>query len=506
MKSISGRLNVVFVSVVTLVLLGSGFASFISARNDLDQRLKEQATALTTRLKLNVPTLLWNFDEGQIDKTLEAEMIEPDIQGILVKSKDAVVSGRIRHADGQIKPAGKEAKLTGTVQTIPLEFVDGGTAKSVGVVEFSVSTERRNATLRDLIIKTAAQLIILNIILVFTLSMSLRKMLFQPLGRISHALQEIASGEADLTKRLAVGNRDEIGDVAYWFNTFVERLQQIVGHVVESSNGLAKAEESMSIGIEQSAQRAGEQSEIIASMAAAMEEMTVGISHVSDQGTTVRSVSEKSGNLARGGSGAVKELVTEMRRISDSVNRSSETIEALGKESEKINSVVNVIKDIADQTNLLALNAAIEAARAGEAGRGFAVVADEVRKLAERTTKSTGEISNIIGIVQGGIQQAVERMHSGVEAVTSGLRSADEAGTAIEKLNESSGTVVASINDISLAISEQSSASAEIARRVESIAQLADESNVAMNQTAESARTVKHLVEALRSEIGGFRI
>ncbi len=506
MKSISGRLNVVFVSVVTLVLLGSGAANYFSARNDLDLRLQEQATALTTRLKLNVPALLWNFDENQIDKTLEAEMIEPDITGILVKSKDAVVSGRIRNAEGQIKPAEKDAKLTGTVQTIQLEFMDGGTSKPVGVVEFSVSTERRNASLLDLIIKNAAQVIILNVILIFTLSMSLRKMLFQPLSRISHALQEIASGEADLTKRLAVGARDEIGDVAYWFNTFVERLQKIVGHVVESSHGLAKAEESMSIGIEQSAQRANEQSEIISSMAAAMEEMTVGISHVSDQSAAVHSVSEHSGELARGGSTAVKELVTEMRRISDSVNRSSETIEALGKESEKINSVVNVIKDIADQTNLLALNAAIEAARAGEAGRGFAVVADEVRKLAERTTKSTGEISNIIGVVQGGIHQAVERMHSGVAAVTSGLSRADEAGSAIEKLNESSGSVVGSVNDISLAISEQSSASAEIARRVESIAQLADESNVAMNRTAESARTVKHLVEALQSVISGFKV
>ena len=130
-----------------------------------------------------------------------------------------------------------------------------------------------------------------------------------------------------------------------------------------------------------------------------------------------------------------------MRRISDSVNRSSSAIEALGKESEKINSVVNVIKDIADQTNLLALNAAIEAARAGEAGRGFAVVADEVRKLAERTTKSTGEISNIIGVVQESIRQSVEQMHSGVEAVGSGLVRADEAGSVIEQLKASSDQV-----------------------------------------------------------------
>jgi methyl-accepting chemotaxis protein len=506
MKSISGRLNLIFVSIVTLVLIASGAINFYSEKSELDLRLQEQAAALETRLKLNIPTLLWNFDEKQIDKTLEAEMIERDITGILVKTKDTTVAGRLRNAEGQILAAAKESTLPGTVQKLTLEFIDAGVTKPVGIVEFSVSTARRDSALRNLIIKTVAQVVILNAILIFTLSVCLRTMVFRPLNRISDALQQIASGQADLTKRLAVGQRNEIGDVAYWFNTFVEQLQKIVGHVVECSHGLARAEESMSIGIEQSAQRANEQSEIISSMAAAMEQMTVGISHVSDQSSAVHHVSSQSGDLARGGSSAVKELVTDMQRISDSVNRSAETVENLGKESEKINSVVNVIKDIADQTNLLALNAAIEAARAGEAGRGFAVVADEVRKLAERTTKSTGEISTIIGVVQNGINQAVERMQSGVSAVTIGLTRADEAGKAIDKLDESSSQVVDSVNDIALAISEQSSASAEIARRVESIAQLADESNAAMHKTSESARTVKQLVAAMQSSVSGFTV
>ena len=506
MKSISKRLNLIFVSIVTVVLIASGALNYYTAKSDLDQRLQEQSTALSTRLKLSVPALLWNFDEKQIDKTLEAEMVEADILGILVRTKDSVASGRLRTADGKIQPAAKDAKLPEPFQSFALEFIDNGTSKTVGQIEFSVSTERRDAALQSLIVKLAMQIIVLNILLVVTLSISLRTLVFRPLGSISHALQQIASGEADLTKRLDVGERNEIGEVAHWFNTFVGRLQEIVSHIIESTNGLAQAEKTMSQGIEQSAQRANEQSEIITSMAAAMEEMTVGISHVSDQSTEVHTVSEQSGTLARGGGAAVNELIDEMRRIADSVNRSSETIEALGKESEKISSVVKVIKDIADQTNLLALNAAIEAARAGEQGRGFAVVADEVRKLAERTTKSTGEISGIIGVVQSGINEAVSRMHSGVSAVANGRVRADEAGSTIEQLNASSGRVIVSVSDISLAIAEQSSASTEIARRVESIAQLAEESNVAMNRTAESARTVKTLVGTMQHAVGGFRV
>ena len=506
MKSIAKRLNIVFVSVVTVVLVGSGALNYFTAKNELETRRHEQSAALTTRLKLGIPAMVWNFDKKQIDMTLEAEMMEQDIIGILIKNKDDVTAGRLRDPEGKIRPASKEDKLTGTLQTVPLEFVDGDTTQSVGKLEFAISSARGDAALRNLIIKILAQVVVLNALLIFTLSMSLHSMVFKPLGRIRTALQEIASGEADLTKRLDVGERNEIGDVAHWFNTFVEQLQKIVRHVVESTQGLAEAERVMSIGIEQSAGRATEQSEIITSMAAAMEQMTVGISHVSDQSSEVRTASEQSGVLARSGSAAVTELIHEIRLISESVKHSSETIEELGKESEKISKVANVIKEIADQTNLLALNAAIEAARAGEQGRGFAVVADEVRKLAERTTKSTVEISGIIGVVQNGIHEAVTGMHSGVAAVTNGSARADEAGSAIEELNASSGKVIFSVNDISLAISEQSSASTEIAQRVEAIAQLAEESNVAMNRTAESSRTVKALVETMYSLVSGFKV
>jgi methyl-accepting chemotaxis protein len=241
-------------------------------------------------------------------------------------------------------------------------------------------------------------------------------------------------------------------------------------------------------------------------MAATVEQVTVSINHVSESAREALEISRKSGDLSSQGGNIIHNAATEMKQIAETVRLTSSTIEDLGQQSNQISSVVQVIKDVADQTNLLALNAAIEAARAGEQGRGFAVVADEVRKLAERTTKATEEITHMIATIQNSAHAAVASMGEAVEQVGGGVALAEQAGDAINQIKEGAGQVITVVNDISSALVEQSSASNDIASHVERVAQMSEENSAAAGETASAANHLEQLSGTMRAAVSRFRI
>jgi methyl-accepting chemotaxis protein len=241
-------------------------------------------------------------------------------------------------------------------------------------------------------------------------------------------------------------------------------------------------------------------------MAASVEQLSVSIDQVEEHAREARTVTQASGSQSEEGGRIIHQTAEEMSNIAQSVNATAGTIRQLEDFSGQISSIVNVIKDIADQTNLLALNAAIEAARAGEQGRGFAVVADEVRKLAERTANSTQEITGMIGKIQQGTQRAVEEMDAGVQRVNEGVNLAHQAGDSVIGIRASAEKVTRAVDDINLALKEQSMAARDIAQKVEGIAQGAEENSAAVKQTAASAEQLRNLAGDLQELASRFRV
>jgi len=248
------------------------------------------------------------------------------------------------------------------------------------------------------------------------------------------------------------------------------------------------------------------QSEAASSMAASVEQMTVSIDQVSSNAEEAKVISTHAGELSEKGAGVIQSAVVEMGHIESSVKESATVIEGLQNQAEGITNIVNVIKEIADQTNLLALNAAIEAARAGEQGRGFAVVADEVRKLAERTGNSTREIASMIGNIQSATRETVTSMEVGASKVTGGVTLANHAVESIQKIQTETNRVAQVITDISNSLKEQSSASRDIAINVEKIAQMSEENSAAVQHTSRAAHHLEELASSLQATIVLFKV
>jgi methyl-accepting chemotaxis protein len=316
------------------------------------------------------------------------------------------------------------------------------------------------------------------------------------------ALHHLAKG--DLGQKIKLNGQDDFAWLAYEYNSarkslvdLVSKLSQHASQVSELSSQLASASQDIS-------QSTYKQSEDASSIAAAIEEMATSVSHVADNTQHARQLTSDAGDASQEGTDVIGKVVSEVTNIAQSVQASSSVIETLGAQSERIRSIVKVINAIAEQTNLLALNAAIEAARAGEQGRGFAVVADEVRTLAERTADSTKEINSMIEAISAGTSKAVHSMQQGVVKVENGVNLAQEAGTAITSIDEHTQRVVMTVNDISQAIEEQRNAVNEIAEHVENIAQMAQSNNDATQRTGETATQLSSLSQELEMSIARF--
>ena len=368
----------------------------------------------------------------------------------------------------------------------------------------SKSTQEAAATIAKRTERTdnIAKTIILAMLVV--LLISIYRSITTPIKELINIATEF--GQGNFNKNMNDNRKDEFGIVASQFNMAIEKLNDILSNIKNITGSLAANSEKVSATASQIADNAKEQSSQTTTVATSMEELNASFEDVARNTSMAADSSKEASELALSGGDVVSKSVSGMDNIANSVQETAKSIGALGKSSEQIGEIIQVINDIASQTNLLALNAAIEAARAGEQGRGFAVVADEVRKLAERTTTATNEIGEMISGFQTEITSAVDSMKSGTSEVEAGVALSRNAGQALKQIMEAAQNVTDMVQQIATAAEEQSSTGMDISSSVESVSTLTQYTAESAQQSSETVNDMSAQVQQLYNLVSEFTL
>ncbi|TCS73345.1 methyl-accepting chemotaxis protein [Sulfuritortus calidifontis] len=351
---------------------------------------------------------------------------------------------------------------------------------------------------------SAAAIVTALMLLLMYFTTAMRATIIQAVNVVNDGTARMAAG--DFTRPIVLDTRDEMGEIAADINRAREALAGLIAEVRRTADEVARDAGEVAEGARQIAIAAGEQSEAISSSAAAVEELTVAITHVADQTEEANRTADQANSLAEDGRRVADRASNGMTAVAESVTATAHQIEGLNARAVEISGIVQVIKEIADQTNLLALNAAIEAARAGEQGRGFAVVADEVRKLAERTAGATTEIGSMIEAIQQETHGAVDSMEANSRKAQEGRAIVTDVSGALGEIMQAAQAVLDRVEEITSASREQKAASTEIAQSVERIAQMTEENSASAKQVSSAAGHLGNLAGTLKTELDRFHV
>nr|WP_244999217.1 methyl-accepting chemotaxis protein [Chromobacterium subtsugae] len=350
----------------------------------------------------------------------------------------------------------------------------------------------------------AIGVLVVGLVLVTGLGLAIQNGIVGSLKSAGEAMVRIGNG--DLNGEIRPQGKDEIAGMMQSLADTQQRLRKTVGDIMRAATNVAATSEQLAASTEQVSASIGQQVNATSSAAASIEELTVSIDLCSSNAGQANEQASQAGQQAKAGNRDVQDSTVQVKKVNESVSRSADSLESLSDQAQQIGSIATVIKDVADQTNLLALNAAIEAARAGEQGRGFAVVADEVRKLAERTTTSAQEITVMIGKIQDGARVAVDGMRGSRQIVSDVVVAAENASATISTVESSAAEVVGAIGEIASAMREQRQASTELASRVEAIAQMSKENGIAVDVFSQATRELAMVAEQLQQTTMAFKL
>ncbi|MBF0564195.1 MAG: methyl-accepting chemotaxis protein [Nitrospirae bacterium] len=349
--------------------------------------------------------------------------------------------------------------------------------------------------------------VVVGMFLLFAAAFLIIRSITGPMAKAVDVSNRLADG--DLTVTVEAGCldcKDETGELFLSLNNMIEKLRTVIGNIRKAAGDLAAESQQLSVTSEQTSRGVVDQMERANQIAASSEEMSKTVIDIANNASGIASSASETAKMAKNGEEVVNSSAREVRAIAETVSESARFISSLGDRSKEIGEIVNVINDIADQTNLLALNAAIEAARAGEQGRGFAVVADEVRKLAERTATATSQISGMIGGIQKDVSKAVSSMDEATKRVETGVEYVTNAGSALNDIVQGVNSLQSMVQQIATATEEMSTVSETITSDIATIANVSKDTSASSGQIANSASGLSSLSAGLQELVSQFRV
>ncbi len=506
--------------ITGLVIVGG--AALILEKQALVGLQRENSLTFVNVMGDDIKTAMMADDMKKVDAYMKDVIEKKRAEAFVIYNEKGEARGSDAKGDALVAEVLKSNKVTSsegkhnginileTVLPLPNEercqSCHDKETKMLGALKLNTSMEQgytasRKATYWLLIagaVALAASLVCLVIVLRLTVTRKINDFVAK--------VTDLARGEGDLTKQIIVKSNDEFGQLADEINSLVDKIRRIISQIAQTSEQVSTSAVELQSNAVQMATGAEEVAAQAETVATAGEEMSATSGDIAQNCMMASEGSQQASAAAVSGVAVVNETITAMNSIAERVRSSAKAVESLGSRSDQIGAIVGTIEDIADQTNLLALNAAIEAARAGEQGRGFAVVADEVRALAERTTRATREIGEMIKAIQLETKGAVIAMEEGVNEVAKGSEKASDSGRALEQILQQINDVNSQIHQVAIAAEQQTATTSEISNNMQQITEVVAKTSRGAKDSASSANQLSSLADDLRRIVSQFKV
>lgn len=506
-RGLAAKFSLGVLVIVALLFSVYGIYDYQQMSSRLYQEQSDRISLVANSLSGTVSTAVWNYESETVISALQSNVNVPGITVIGVfDTKGGLVDAYTLNEEGNPERVENVDPADPSIQTYPLQYDDRVKLRDVGSLFFLTENSHIQSELSKLIGIAVGKTLLSIVLLVSLIVMLMKVLVSRPIETIVMALREISMGDGDLTQRLPENSNNEIGKLAKYFNKFVERIQNMVVDSASTNNDLLDAVEQLKYIVNRSSELVNTQQQETDMVATAVNEMSATATEVASNAQTASNFTDTADKEVKTATTMISNTVNMVESLANDFANGTSSIASVQDRVNDIGSVLDVIRGIAEQTNLLALNAAIEAARAGEQGRGFAVVADEVRALAGRTQQSTGEIQTMIERLQESAGEAVSVMDGGTENSKSAVKMANDAVQNLSTIADH----ISSLNEMNAqtanAVGEQSQVSESVSENVTRIAALANETNTITNKASTISKSVESATNRLASMIGSFKV